>query len=89
MVNYSISPMPIRLQKDTNGNINYNSNSEIVKYYAKAQAAGKMTFEQFAEHVASHDSKYHKGDTLTVIVEAAFYRSVMITQKVLNISFKS
>lgn len=28
-----------------------------------------MSFEQFAEHVAGHDSKYHKGDILAIVVE--------------------
>lgn len=68
-VNYSISPMPVRLKKDDEGNVVYNANKEEVLYYAKAQSAGKMTFEQFAEHVASHDSKYHKGDILAMVVE--------------------
>lgn len=68
-VNYSISPMPVRLKKDKEGKVVYNANKEDVLYYAKAQSAGKMTFEQFAEHVASHDSKYHKGDILAMVVE--------------------
>ena len=68
-VNYSISPMPVRLKKDDEGNVVYNPNKDEVMYYAKAQSAGKMSFEQFAEHVAGHDSKYHKGDILAIVVE--------------------
>lgn len=61
--------MPVRLKKDDKGNVVYNPNKDEVMYYAKAQSAGKMSFEQFAEHVAGHDSKYHKGDILAIVVE--------------------
>lgn len=68
-VNYSISPMPVRLKKDDEGNVVYNPNKDEVMYYAKAQSAGKMNFDQFAEHVAGHNSKYHKGDIMAMVVE--------------------
>lgn len=68
-VNYSISPMPVRLKKDNEGNVVYNPNKDEVMYYAKAQSAGKMNFDQFAEHVAGHNSKYHKGDIMAMVVE--------------------
>lgn len=69
MVNFSISAMPVRLQKGADGQISYNADSTQVRYYAKAQTAARMNFDQFAEHVASHNSKYHKGDIQAVIVE--------------------
>ena len=69
-VHYSISPRKVRLTKDEDGNITYkNDETAETRYYANAQASGKMSFEQFAEHVAGHDSKYHKGDILAMIVE--------------------
>ncbi|MDO4957382.1 MAG: hypothetical protein Q4E60_10245 [Bacteroidales bacterium] len=68
-VNFSISSMPVRLIRDKEGKLFYNTDKSKVKFYAKAQAAGEMSFEEFAEHVASHNSKYHKGDVLAMIVE--------------------
>ena len=70
-VNYSVAPRKIRLLKDENGNVSFNTSADKaeVRFYAYPQVGSVMTFEQFAEHVVSHDSKYHKGDVLAVVVE--------------------
>ncbi len=40
------------------------------KVYARAQMAGRMTLEQFAEHIHSHGSLYHVADIMGVLVTA-------------------
>lgn len=70
MLKYSVSPRKVYLEKDSNGETVLHKEAEApVRYYARAQRESVMTFEQFAEHVAGHNSKYHKGDILATIVE--------------------
>ena len=59
MINYSIS---LRA--------NPNDKTMPKKAYANAQYSEIMTLEKFADHIASHSSKYNRADIQAVLIQA-------------------
>ena len=63
MLNYVISILSTKpgLKKE---------NITETKAYAVAQTSGAMDMEEFAEHIATHGSKYKRGDIYAILAEA-------------------